>query len=355
MKVEPDDEADNEPAGVSSPTTETTEHVPEDLALVTMLVESKKKYNEIYYQLQKEKKMNVSLQQEKSSLEKKVKSLNDINRQLQSEKKDLEAKSQKAFELAREHSSLIKSSDMLKKHLDAIEKEQKLLKPVFAQLVINDKPNKKINPKSEKLTSSVVKRKRNTKIEDQIKDDKDETMDNAVRIEPIKNSDNQVASVVKRKRNTNILDQVEEDKDDTMGNTDHIEPTKGSNKLDASEVKRKRNSKLLKQLSDVEMGQKKRIEQSKCAENRTSDVVKRKRNAKKLGEVKGGLAKSDKQKNQEIHFEVEQILDHKMKWRKRHFFIKWQNFDNTHNSWVKEDFLNCDDILKQYLKSKNLQ
>lgn len=258
--------------------------------------------------------LNVLLQQEKASFEKKIQNLNIINKQQQDAFNDLKVKVQRVFLSAREHSSVLKSSDVLKKQLDTIEDEQKRLKLVFGQLVINDRAEEKNKPKSiehvtpsKKLTSSVVKRKRSTKFSD-----------------------------------------------DTMESAKCIEPSKGSHDLAASVAERKRNPKVLNEVKDGEMGQTKRVAQSKVAKNRTSNVVKRK-NSSKIDQAKGGLAKSAKQNKEKTYFGVEQILDHKMKFFYRQFFIKWENFDNTYNSWAYEDSLKCDDILKQYLKSKNLQ
>lgn len=53
-------------------------------------------------------------------------------------------------------------------------------------------------------------------------------------------------------------------------------------------------------------------------------------------------------------YEVEAILNHKVTRNHRKFLIKWKNFDKTHDSWEKESDLKCPNILKQYLKLKNL-
>lgn len=56
----------------------------------------------------------------------------------------------------------------------------------------------------------------------------------------------------------------------------------------------------------------------------------------------------------EESFEVEAILGHRTRRRKREFFIKWKHFSAEQNSWVSETNLNCRKILNTYLESKNL-
>lgn len=62
----------------------------------------------------------------------------------------------------------------------------------------------------------------------------------------------------------------------------------------------------------------------------------------------------DSDEESEAEYEVAAILDHNIKRNKRLFLIRWKNFSPTHDSWEKEDNLNCPKILKNYLGSKGL-
>lgn len=49
-------------------------------------------------------------------------------------------------------------------------------------------------------------------------------------------------------------------------------------------------------------------------------------------------------------YEVEQLLNHRKKYRKRQFLVRWKNFSPSHDSWEYEDKLKCPALLDQYLK-----
>lgn len=54
-------------------------------------------------------------------------------------------------------------------------------------------------------------------------------------------------------------------------------------------------------------------------------------------------------------YDVEMILDHRNATRRKlKFLIKWKGYDESQNTWVNRDDLNCPNILQNYLKSKNL-
>lgn len=66
-------------------------------------------------------------------------------------------------------------------------------------------------------------------------------------------------------------------------------------------------------------------------------------------EIKEKTNKID-QHNDEI-YDVEDILDHKIKNKQNYFKIRWKGYDETNDSWEKESNLNCPRILKKYLKT----
>lgn len=54
----------------------------------------------------------------------------------------------------------------------------------------------------------------------------------------------------------------------------------------------------------------------------------------------------------EIEYVVEQILDRKMKKGKYMYLVKWEGYNNDHNTWEPEKNLtNCKKILKQFSES----
>lgn len=54
------------------------------------------------------------------------------------------------------------------------------------------------------------------------------------------------------------------------------------------------------------------------------------------------------------NYEVDQILDHKMKRKSRFFLVRWAGYDPSHDSWVVEDNLCCPNILERYKKMRNI-
>ena len=57
------------------------------------------------------------------------------------------------------------------------------------------------------------------------------------------------------------------------------------------------------------------------------------------------------EKDEEKHFEVEKILDHKTVGNKVKYLVKWKDFDNDYNSWEGEDNFDSKRIINKYLKS----
>lgn len=55
----------------------------------------------------------------------------------------------------------------------------------------------------------------------------------------------------------------------------------------------------------------------------------------------------------EAFYDVECLLDHKF-IKKRTFFVRWEGFDSSHDSWVEESDLQCPNKLAEYKKSKRL-
>ena len=56
--------------------------------------------------------------------------------------------------------------------------------------------------------------------------------------------------------------------------------------------------------------------------------------------------------NEDRDYEVEMILESQIRDGQTWYFIKWQGFDETWNSWEPENFLDCPDVLEQFNKRK---
>lgn len=69
-------------------------------------------------------------------------------------------------------------------------------------------------------------------------------------------------------------------------------------------------------------------------------------------------SKTETQSNQleeNGYYEVEKILDHKIKRNGTCYLVSWTGYDPSHNCWVTEKNLCCPNILNNYKSSKNLK
>lgn len=49
-----------------------------------------------------------------------------------------------------------------------------------------------------------------------------------------------------------------------------------------------------------------------------------------------------------VEYEIEKIVDHRVRAKKREFLVQWKNYSAKHNSWSKEADLNCTQLLAEY-------
>lgn len=61
----------------------------------------------------------------------------------------------------------------------------------------------------------------------------------------------------------------------------------------------------------------------------------------------------DAQRNQNI-YEVEKIIQHKMKHGKLIYLIRWKGYESDEDDWILEENLYCDEILHRYKKLHSL-
>lgn len=57
-----------------------------------------------------------------------------------------------------------------------------------------------------------------------------------------------------------------------------------------------------------------------------------------------------KQTNENV-YEVEQLVSHKTRNGSKHFLIRWKGYDDSFDTWKREENLNCPKLLKKYLQS----
>lgn len=54
-------------------------------------------------------------------------------------------------------------------------------------------------------------------------------------------------------------------------------------------------------------------------------------------------------------YNVEEILNHKYVKKTRFFLVRWEGYDSSEDSWVKQSDLQCKEMLQTYLKENNLK
>lgn len=51
-------------------------------------------------------------------------------------------------------------------------------------------------------------------------------------------------------------------------------------------------------------------------------------------------------------YEVERIVDHRTDYKgRRKFLLKWKGYDDSDNTWEKEEDLNCPELIEKYMKN----
>lgn len=70
-------------------------------------------------------------------------------------------------------------------------------------------------------------------------------------------------------------------------------------------------------------------------------------------QIECSLKKSSDEKEDDV-YEVERLMNHRLKGKKWQFFVRWEGFDSTHDSWVEEKNLQCPQMLIEYKKENNL-
>lgn len=53
---------------------------------------------------------------------------------------------------------------------------------------------------------------------------------------------------------------------------------------------------------------------------------------------------------QNLEYEVERLINHRLKSGRLQYLIKWKGYPETENSWEDEDCLNCPELVAEYHK-----
>lgn len=85
-------------------------------------------------------------------------------------------------------------------------------------------------------------------------------------------------------------------------------------------------------------------------EGEQKDIPHRNQNDQQVNEIECLQKKMDEMKSSSSdEFEVEKIIKHKQCKQKHTFFVRWANYDSSHDSWVTEGNI-CSEMVKDYLK-----
>lgn len=55
-----------------------------------------------------------------------------------------------------------------------------------------------------------------------------------------------------------------------------------------------------------------------------------------------------------IEYEVEKILNKRVKKRKIEYLVKWKNWSSDYNSWEPTTNLNCDELIEDYKSNEKM-
>ncbi len=48
------------------------------------------------------------------------------------------------------------------------------------------------------------------------------------------------------------------------------------------------------------------------------------------------------------HYEVERILDSRIRYRRTEYLVKWEGYNDAHNQWIPWYNLNSDDLIEAF-------
>lgn len=108
------------------------------------------------------------------------------------------------------------------------------------------------------------------------------------------------------------------------------------------------------QLTAVVRQLRKGIDESKRNEDLANDLAGAGSDEQGDETVDQSVDQADDQADDDV-FEVEQLLKHRERKGKMQYFVRWVDFDSSHNCWVDEDNLCCAALLKEYRDKTNLK
>lgn len=130
------------------------------------------------------------------------------------------------------------------------------------------------------------------------------------------------------------------------------------NKVEELKIKDKQNVSAEKDLSE----QLARTKEQLSAQSKESDETKKKIDSllkknkvlqARINQIQTGINPNRPDREENL-FDVDYIVDHKIKYKKRYFLIRWEGFGKETDSWEPEKNVKHLQIYRDYLKKKNI-
>lgn len=105
----------------------------------------------------------------------------------------------------------------------------------------------------------------------------------------------------------------------------------------------------------------KQLEIEKTTSRNNKDIISKLRTSEKNLSARmkqfqcGSTSPTSRRVTEEDIYDIDELLGHRTKYRKRQFLVKWKGFESRHNSWEPEANLKCPELLNEYLQSHGLK
>lgn len=173
-----------------------------------------------------------------------------------------------------------------------------------------------------------------TSTNDQVAEDKQKLINTCITLK----AENQKLTLSLKKKSdecVNLITEVKKLKQEDLATTETVKRLK----LDLEQVKTELADKTDKYEQRISV----LVHERKTLEAREKQFQK---------EVGREARKQSAENKKENIFEVEKVLDDKIKGKMRYFLVRWKGFAPENDTWEKESNLMCPTILKEYFQTK---